>query len=390
MPKFYARILSDEGVIRTHEIEASTIDLARHYADRKGQVITLKKKFNVDLSIGMRPSERHSFLLRLSAMLKSNMGLTHALQKIADTFGGRIKAAAAGMLTRLETGMGLDEAVTLDYKNFPPATAALIKAGVVGGNTQQALKSAVEFEQLLSQVAKGAYKHFFTAFLALAISFAIVYYTIYDFAPIILDSPMVKNNAAIDVTLAKVFSHVLLWVLGAKMAFMGGAILLATVVRRIIPNLADKLILKIPHYKDLVLSRNTYVTLYKLGLMTKNGLTLADTLRFAEFETPRGALKTDLRRARRFLDEGIPWANALESLHPTDRAALASATDSDDLATTLDALAEYYRDLYISKINSIGPAVEFMSALYLVAATVSLVMLTVIPSMQMTQTIVDS
>lgn len=390
MPIFQARILSEEGVIRTHDIEASTLDLARHYADRRGQVITIKKKFNLDVSVGMKASERHSFLLRLSAMMRSNMSVVEALQKITDTFGGRIKKASAGMLGRLESGMDMAEAVTLDYKNFPPATAALIKAGVAGGNTQQALRSAVEFEQLLDKVSKGAYKHFFTAFLALGIAFAITYYTIYDFAPIILESPMVAKNPAIDVTLAKIFSQVLLWVLGAKMVFMTAAILLATVVRKIIPNLADRFILKLPHYKDLVLSRNSYVTLYKLGLMIGNGLTLADTLRFTEFETPKGALKSDIRRARRFLEEGKPWANALESLHPTDRAALASATDSKDLEDTLNALAEYYRDLYISKINSIGPAVEFMSALYLVAATVALVMLTVIPSMQMTQTIVDS
>lgn len=390
MPVFQARILSSEGVIRSHEIEASTIDLARHYADRKGQVITIKKKFNIDLSVGMRPGERHRFLLRLSAMLRSNMGLTSALQKIVDTFGGRIKSAAAGMLSRLDAGMGLDEAVTLDYKNFPPATAALIKAGVVGGDTQKALRSAVEFEQLLSTVASGAVRHFFVALFALSISFAIVYYTIYDFAPIILDSPMVKGNPAIDVTLAKVFSHALLWVMGAKIILMTAAILLGTVVRRIIPSMADKVILKIPIYRDLVLARNTYVALYKLGLMLGNGLTLEDALRFAEFDTPRGALKTDLKRARRFLVEGKPWANALESLHPTDMAALHSATDSEDLAAVLDALAEYYRDLYISKINSIGPAVEFMSALYLVGATISLVLLTMIPSMQMTQVIIDS
>jgi general secretion pathway protein F len=175
--------------------------------------------------------------------------------------------------------------------------------------------------------------------------------------------------------------------MGVKFALFTGFLLLGTVVRAAIPNLADKIILKIPHYKDLILARQNYVTLYKLGLMVGSGMTMTDTLRFTEFEAPKGALKTDLKRARRFLDEGKTWPNALESMHQTDRAALASAIDEKDQARTLNALANQYRDLYIGKVNSIGPAVEFTSALYLVASSVSLICLTVIPTMQLTASI---
>ena len=387
MPVFTARVVNAEGMIRNHDIEASSIDLARYQADRLGQVLTIKKKFNVDLSIGMTTPERHNFLLRLSAMMTANMSVVEALRIIAGTFGGRIQKAAKGLLGRLDSGMEFDEAISVDYKNFKPATSALIKAGIQAGDTQKALASAVEFEQLMSQVAKGAYKHFMWAFVAFTVAFAITYYTIYTFAPMILDNPMIRNNKAIDVKWAWMFSHVLLWVMGIKLVIFTAFLLLGTVVRKIIPNMADKIILKIPNYKDLVLSRQNYVTLYKLSLMVGSGMTIEDTLRFTEFEAPKGALKTDLRRARRFLEEGKVWPNALESLHPTDRAALASATDNRDQARTLGALANQYRDLYIGKVNSFGPAIEFTSALYLVAATVSLICLTVIPTMQLTASI---
>jgi len=387
MPLFTVRIVSGEGVIRNQEIEASSLELARYHAERLGQVLTIKKKFNIDLSIGMSTPERHNFLRRLSAMMSGNMSVVEALRVIALSYRGRIQKAAKGLLGRLEAGMEFDEAITVDYKNFKPATSALIRAGIQTGDTRQALDSAVEFEQLMSKVAKGAYKHFLWAFVAFTVAFAITYYTIYYFAPMILDNPMIKNNKAIDVKYAEIFSHVLLWVMGIKLAVFTAFLLLGTVVRAMVPNLADKIILKIPHYKDLVLSRHNYVTLYKLALMIGSGMTTADTLRFTEFEAPKGALKTDLKRARRFLDEGKVWANALESLDVTDRAALATATDEKDAARTLNALAVQYRDLYIGKINSFGPAIEFTSALYLVAATVSLICLTVIPTMQLTASI---
>lgn len=387
MPTFAARVVTPEGMVRNHEIEASSIDLARYQADRLGQVLTLKKKFKFDPSIGMTTPERHNFMLRLSAMMAANMSVTEALTVIADNFGGRIQKAAKGLLGRLQAGMEFDEAISVDYKNFKPATSALLKAGIKTGDTQKALADAVEFEQLMAKVAKGAYKHFMWAFVAFTVAFAITYYTIYYFAPMILENPMIKNNKAIDVKWAWVFSHVLLWVMGIKLALFTAFLLLGTVVRQLIPNLADKLILKIPNYKDLVLSRQNYITLYKLSMMVDRGMTMEDTLRYTEFEAPAGALKTDLRRARRFLEEGKPWPRALESLHPTDRAALSSATHNQDQARTLDALATQYRDLYISKVNSFGPAIEFTSALYLVAATVSLICLTVIPTMQLTASI---
>lgn len=387
MPLFTARIVSHEGVIRNHQIEASSLPQARFQADRLGQVLTIKKKFNIDISRGMSVPDRHTFLLRLSAMMTANMSAVEALKVIVGSYRGKIQKAARGLLGRLEDGMEFDEAITVDYKNFKPATTALIKAGIQAGDTTKALQNAVEFEQLMSQVQKGAYKHFLWAFVAFTVAFAITYGTIYYFAPMILDNPMIKNNKAIDVTWAKIFSHILLWVMGIKFALFTAFLLLGTVVRAAMPNIADKIILKIPHYKDLILARQNYVTLYKLGLMVGSGMTMRDTLRFTEFEAPKGALKTDLKRARRFLDEGKTWPNALESMHPTDRAALSSAIDEKDQARTLSALANQYRDLYIGKVNSIGPAVEFTSALYLVAATVSLICLTVIPTMQLTASI---
>ena len=387
MAHYIARVVSAEGVIRNHEIEASTFEQARYSAERFGQVVTLKKSFNIDLSTGMSVTERHSFMLRLAAMLSGNLSVSEALKLISASFSGKIQKCARGLLTRLESGMEFDEAVAVDYKNFKPATSALIKAGIRGGNTQQALENAVEFEQLMGKVAKGAYKHFFWAFLAFLVAFVMTYGTIYYFAPMILDNPMIRNNKAIDVYWATVSSKVLLWVIGTKFVVFTAFLLLATVGRAVAPYLADKIILMIPHYKDLILARHNYVTLYKLSLMIGQGLTVEDTMRFTEFEAPPGALKTDLRRARRFIDEGKTWANALESLHVTDRAALASAIDSKDQAKTLNALAVQYRDLYIGKVNSFGPAMEFMSALYLIASTVSLICLTVIPTMQLTASI---
>ena len=62
---------------------------------------------------------------------------------------------------------------------------------------------------------------------------------------------------------------------------------------------------------------------------------------------------------------GKPWPRAMETLHPTDKAALMSATDREQVAGTLDTLATQYRELYGQRLASFVPVVNLLAALFL-------------------------
>lgn len=381
MAVYSARVITDEG-LKTVKVEAGDDVGAERAAARKGQVLSVKRRYALDLAPGMTSSERNTFMLRLSSMVGSKMAATEALRLMASSFSGNIRKAALAMLERIENGMNLADAIDADRKNFPIATAALVKAGVAGGETWKALRDAAEFEYLIAGIQKGAFKDIAAAIGTFVMSAAMMIATVYYFGPQVIENPMFAKSAAVNVGWIDTTGRILSWMQGIMLVIFGIFVWLGTAGRAIFPDFADKVILSIPYYKDLVLSRNSYIVLYKLGLLVSSGIKMEESLALTAEGSPRGALRTDIERALRFIRTGKTWANALETLHPTDRAALSSSTDREDTARTLDMLATQYRDLYMTRIRSFAPTLQMVAAVFMTAAGAILFGLTILPMLQ--------
>jgi general secretion pathway protein F len=193
---------------------------------------------------------------------------------------------------------------------------------------------------------------------------------------------MFKQSDAVNVDWIETVGKVLCAIQICMLVFFSLFLWLGTAGRALAPDLADKLILRIPYYKDLVLSRNAYVVLYKFGLLVGSGIPMEESLALTAEGSPRGALRTDIERSLVFIRSGKTWANALETLHPTDRAALSSSTDREDTARTLDMLARQYRDMYMSRIKSFAPALQMVAALFMTASGALLFGLVILPMLQ--------
>lgn len=382
MPKFTARISSEKGV-RSIIIDAMDQSGAERVASKKGQVLSIRKNSTVDFSRGLSPNDRHMFLLRLSAMLGSKMGGADSLRLMASTFSGKISKCAAGLLEKIESGTTLHDAISADTKNFPIATSALIKAGIEGGKTWEALKNAADFEYMIAGIQKGAMKEMATAIVNYVVAFAMMWGSVYWMGPEVLDNGLFKDNPAVNVGWAQVMGVGLTWAMGVGAVIGAFFLWLGTAGRLIIPDQADKIILSIPFYKDLVLSRNSYIILYKFGLLVQSGMRMEECLILTADGSPKGALRSDFERALRFAKNGKNWANGLETLHPTDRAALTSSTDREDTARTLDMLASQYRDLYMSRMRSFAPVLQSISALCIALSGVVMFGLTILPFLQL-------
>ena len=381
MAIYIVKVLTEDG-IRTTRVEAADDTSADRIAGRKGTVLSRKRQMSTDLSRGMSASERNTFMLRLSSMVGSKMAASEALKLIAETFSGRIRQCATQMVERINQGMNLADAISADTKNFPPATAALVKAGVSGGETWRALREAAEFEYLITGIQKGAMKDIAAAIGTFFIAFGLMIMTVYWLGPTVTENPIFRNNPNIDVYWPTIIGHALVWIMGAKAFLFLVFAWIGTAGRLISPDQADKLILKIPYYKDLVLSRNSYIVLYKLGLLVKSGIRIEECLSLTADGSPKGAMRTDMYRALGFIRQGKNWANGMETLHPTDRAALSCSTDRTDTARTLDMLATQYRDLYMSRIKSFAPVMQTLAALYMSAAGAEMFFLTMLPMLQ--------
>lgn len=368
MKTYIAQVKQRSGEVRAIEVVAEDESAAMSVARRNGRVLSLARKRQWGVVKALTPADRQIFFTRLSAMLASRVGTSDALKLMRDTFSGQIKVVSGRLLNLVESGDDLAGAFAkIGAPDFPEATTALILAGARSGETWRAIRDAAELEYQLASVKKGAAGGLWVGigsfvFAALTIVFSTLYV-----GPKLMESPLFTSlgEDAVDIGWINTTADIIGYTMAAIMIVAGVMAGLAFIGRKLVPVMADELILKIPYYKDLVLARNNYITLYGLGLLLKAGVRTEEALQLTAAGAPRGALRRDLEDAAEAVRRGRPWARALQTFHPTDRAALASAVDREQIANTLDNLARQYRDIYAQRLASVVPLLNLLSALFL-------------------------
>ena len=370
MAVFTIKVKTRTGV-RTAELQARTERDARRSAEKMGRVLSIRKtKGDFGFQKALTPADRQTFFIRVGAMLRSKVGTSEALTLIRDTFHGQIQETASRMLTHVEAGADFAEAIEqVGAPDFPDATVALLKAGSRSGETWRAVQDAAKFEYELANVKKGATKGMASSIAGFVVAGVTTLVSTIYVGPKIIDSPLMqsaaKNGANMDIGWITTSGYVLGGVMGFLMVIGISMWLLAAVGRQIAPVRADKLILKVPYYKDLVLSRNNFIVLYGLALLVRSGVRIEEALRLSAEGAPKGALRTDLVSAMNAVKTGKPWPRVMDTLHPTDKAALMSSQDREQIAITLDTLATQYRELYAARLGSFVPIVQLVTALFI-------------------------
>lgn len=369
MPLYEGKVKTRNNRVKSVEIQARNKDEAMEHINRMGRVVTFKRKISVDMRGGLSPADRQVFFTRLAAMLASRVGTSDALMLMRDTFTGKIQEVSARLLNAVEGGSDLAEAMErIGSPDFPEATVALVKAGARSGETWRAIKDACEFEYQLHNVRKGASKGLMTGILSFIGAGAMTVVSTLYVGPKIMDSDLIKSankNGSVDIGWINDIAFATGYIM-AFLMFIGFIFwLLASVGRTVAPVEADKVILKVPFYKDLVLARNNFIVLYGLALLIKSGVRTEEALRLSAEGAPKGALKADLTNAMTAVKTGRQWPKVMQTLHPTDKAALMSATDREQVAQTLDTLANQYRELYAQRLGSFVPVINLLAALFM-------------------------
>jgi len=366
MPVFEAKVRVRGNEVRSMTVQAKTEAEARRQIAKVGRAVSVHKKFSIDISRGMSMEERQIFFTRLSAMLKSRVGTSEALRLMRDTFTGKIQDVAGRLLSHVENGGDFGDAVAaVGQPDFPEAVVALIRAGSRSGDTWKAISDASLFERELQLAKKGAAKGLFTGIFSFIGAGAMCLGSTFYVGPKIMESDLIKaSNTDGSVNIDWINDLAIGIAIFVGFILVMGVVfwLLASVVRRIMPTQADAVILRIPYYKDLVLARDNFIVLYGLALLIKSGVRIEEALRLAAEGSPPGALRTDLEMAMKAVKNGQPWSKAMKTLHPTDKAALISAVDREQIGSTLETLATQYRDLYAQRLASFVPMVNLLAA----------------------------
>lgn len=383
MARYAIRIHTRNGV-KQLEIEARDAREAEVRAAAKGTVIGVKR-LRVARVSALSYNDRQALLSRLSAMLASRVSATEALGLLRDTFHGRIRHVAHELLLKVESGMSVPEAIVdLGGRDFPETTTAMIQAGANSGATAQALRDAMEFEQRLRQIKKESSKGIWAALTAFMTAILFVLGTVFLMVPRIMDSALMQLTGGAEnfgTTLS--FAYAVGYAMLGITALFVTLFVLATFGRALAPQFSDSIILRIPVYKDLVLSKAHYIAFYGLSLLVKSGVRMENAFDLLARATGAGALREDFQRARDAVRSGKPWAQAMLTLQPTDRAALGASLDRTQVGEAMDAIALSYRDLYAQRVAAVTPALQALAALGLVLSGLIMFALIMLPILQM-------
>ena len=386
MPRYLVRVVTKNGP-HTMQVEGPNTEYAKVVAARSGRVTSVTQQRSFDITPGLSYADRYVFMKRMSTMLASRVSTGEALRLMEDSFTGKIRKVAKTMRAKVEMGLDVPTAMEQDPRNFPVTTTALMRAGVAAGDTGQAMNDVAEFEHKMSNSTKGSMKEVYNAVGSFFMASAMIIATTKYFGPMVMDNPIFRDAKGVNVEWARTAGNiatVACVVMGVILLFFAW---LGTVGRRLFPNIADGLILRIPFYKDLILAKNNHVTLYKLGLLVNSGVRIEESLSITEQSAPKGALRTDLKRALVAMRSGKPWATAMQTLHPTDKAALSTSSDRTDVARTLIMLAQQYADLYVQRIQAFAPTMGMLAALFMTAAGGLLFAQTILPMLQLAQNV---
>lgn len=356
---------------------------ARRQASREGTVISIKKSKKALLKAGMSRNERFVFLMRLSTMIGSKFPVSEALKLMMSSFTGKIREAAKNALPQVDRGVPLGEALSSDVRNFPGSIGLLIKTGAASGDTAGALREAAEFERLIGEASRGAMFAIVRSFAYMFLALGLLVVNQYVIIPKMFGSSIMKMAKTTDFSIWSTLGLVAMWVTIGIMLFLCGLVALATFGRRIAPDKVDGLILKMPIMRDIVISQDNYIGLYRMSLLVRANVPMNEALASCADSTRPGALREDFKRAYAGLKRGEKWAKYMMTLHPTDRAALMLMPDIDELAKNLNYMAEQSKALYLQRLGIISPTMDIVSAMLISVAGFIVLVVTTVPQLQL-------
>lgn len=381
MPNYTAKI-SISGKTTQVTMAAANRQEAMRQLKRRGRVISLRRDGLFDLTPGLSPYDRYVFLVKLSTMVASKVSMGRALELMGETFSGNIRKVARNMSSKVSSGMNFISAMETEGKSFPGSITALIRAGFSAGNAALALREAAEFEQLMQGIRKGSMKEVWTGFSYFIAAAGLTWATMAWFGPMVTSNSMFAR-AGVSTAWMEQAGWIFLYINIAIVVALIGLLFFGTVGRQINPAAADRIIAKIPFYSDLILSKNNYITFYKMSLLIKSGVRVEEALELVSLDIPRGALKDDFIMALDNIRKGKPWAHGMTTLDPTDRASLLASSDRDDIARTFRLMADQFRDLYIARVKTLGPALNLLAALFMSISSALMFGLTILPMLQL-------
>lgn len=385
MPTFVARLQTPNGY-ETVTLTSDDRAGAERLASARGNVVSIKRRYGFGVKNALSKADRAIFLQRLSSMVGSRMGVSESLKLISETFSGKIGNIAGEIKKLVDDGEDLVDAMgSMGPAAFPVSTMAIMRVGAQGGDLAKALADAVAFEQELNAVKSESARGLWSAFIGFISGVIALLGTTLYIVPEMEKSPMVQQLGGGQLVWVTLTADIMTWISIFVAIFVFIYLMVTKVAWLIKPAEVDRLLVHIPYVRDINLARKNHLAFYGLGVLMAAGLRIEEALSIARNGAPRGQLREDFTNAVEAVRQGNPWPNAIKSLHPTDRAALATSQDRMQIAESMQAIAQQYKNIYKVRIEQVVPTCQLLAAFFLTASGVVLFGAVILPMLEMTR-----
>ena len=366
-------------------IKAKDLSDARTRAKLQGKVLQVQKYKPLGGSwTSMNPRMRIAFLQRWAMMEKSDVGLSTALLSLERAFSGPTSRAALRVRSNLEQNGKIKDALDELLGDIPKPTVTLIKSGMDSGDMGRALEDAAEFEEEMSRIRQESSFGLFFSVTTYILACLLILGTAWGFTPWFLGLPFMQAAGGSEIQWLTSAIDISAWFVLATFILVIAFLLMVFVFKPMAPLFIDKIIVRLPLFRDLVMNQNHYITFLTLSRLIQEGVRLEGAFDVVMDTTAEGELKQDLRRAQDALHRGDPqWGATMKYLDPTDRAALATAREREQIARALKAVADMKKATYSSILKMVVPALQTFAYFLMAWAGFLIFAISTIPAMEM-------
>ena len=392
MPGYFYIVADQSGKEKRGKMEANNRDSAKELLKKDGYVIlSLEEQsqqidFNFTIGKKMKPRDLSVFCRQFVSILEAGVPMKEALAMLEEqTENKTLKKSIAEVLTNIEKGNTLADAMRGESDVFPPMLINMVEAGESSGNLEMAFsRMAEQFEKeakLKATVRKATVYPIVLIIAAIGVVAVMLLYVI----PIFID--MFKE---IDIDMPKFTMFVMgisEWA-GTHVYIIVAVVLAVFAAYKAYyrtPNgrkVIDKIKMKMPLFGQLVVKSNCSRFARTASTLLAAGVPMIDCLDIVSRIVNNVHYSMAIQNAREEVMKGIPLSEPLRDagiFPPMVYHMVGIGEETGNIEQMLNKLADYYDEEVEITTQTILAAMEPLIIVFMAVVVGSLVIASILP-----------
>ena len=392
MPGYFYIVADKAGKEKRGKMEANNRDAAKELLKKDGYVILSleeqSQQFDMNFTFGrkLKPRDLSVFCRQFVSILEAGVAMKEALAMLEEqTENKTLKKSIAEVLTNIEKGNSLADAMRGESHVFPPMLINMVEAGESSGNLEMAFsRMAEQFEKeakLKATVRKATVYPIVLIFACIGVIGVLLLYVIHIFIDMFkeIDMEMPAFTMFVMGLSEWAGTHVYIIVGAAVAIFAAYQAYYRTEGGR--KNI-DKIKMKMPLFGQLVVKSNCSRFARTASTLLAAGVPMIDCLDIVSRIVNNIHYSMAIQNAREEVMKGIPLSEPLRDagiFPPMVYHMTGIGEETGNIVQMLNKLADYYDEEVEITTQTILAAMEPLIIVFMAVVVGSLVIASILP-----------